>query len=155
MKKKIYIEFILLILLIFFSSLSLPPFNYVIINFFTFSLFYILLVRLSLTSENKKILFIYGWLFGFGYFASNLYWISLSLTFDENFKFLIPLAVVLVPAFLALFYGLISYLFVTFRQKKTWALFSFFFNIWNNRILRGSILTDSYGTWLPIVFLII
>ncbi len=142
MKKKIYIEFILLILLGFFSSLSLPPFNYVIINFFTFSLFYILLVRLSLTSENKKILFIYGWLFGFGYFASNLYWISLSLTFDENFKFLIPLAVVLVPAFLALFYGLISYLFVTFRQKKNLSSFFLFSLIFGTiEFLRGSILT--------------
>ncbi|WP_440922819.1 apolipoprotein N-acyltransferase [Candidatus Pelagibacter sp.] len=142
MKKKIYIEFILLILLGFFSSLSLPPFNYVIINFFTFSLFYILLVRLSLTSENKKIFFIYGWLFGFGYFASNLYWISLSLTFDENFKFLIPLAVVLVPAFLALFYGLISYLFVTFRQKKNLSSFFLFSLIFGTiEFLRGSILT--------------
>ena len=142
MKKKIYIEFILLILLGFFSSLSLPPFNYVIINFFTFSLFYILLVRLSFTSENKKIFFIYGWLFGFGYFASNLYWISLSLTFDENFKFLIPLAVVLVPAFLALFYGLISYLFVTFRQKKNLSSFFLFSLIFGTiEFLRGSILT--------------
>tara|TARA_Y100000816_G_scaffold282777_1_gene258863 strand:- start:394 stop:1938 length:1545 start_codon:yes stop_codon:yes gene_type:complete len=142
LKKKIYIEFVLLILLGFFSSLSLPPFNYVIINFFTFSLFYILLVRLSLTSENKKILFIYGWLFGFGYFASNLYWISLSLTFDENFKFLIPLAVVLVPAFLALFYGLISYLFVTFRQKKNLSSFFLFSLIFGTiEFLRGSILT--------------
>ncbi len=142
MKKKIYIEFILLILLGFFSSLSLPPFNYVIINFFTFSLFYILLVRLSLASENKKILFIYGWLFGFGYFASNLYWISLSLTFDENFKFLIPLAVVLVPAFLALFYGVISYLFVTFSQKKNLSSFFLFSLIFGTiEFLRGSILT--------------
>ena len=142
MKKKIYIEFILLILLGFFSSLSLPPFNYVIINFFTFSLFYILLVRLSLTSENKKIFFIYGWLFGFGYFVSNLYWISLSLTFDENFKFLIPLAVVLIPAFLAIFYGIISYLFVTFRQKKNLSSFFLFSLIFGTiEFLRGSIFT--------------
>ena len=28
-----------------------------------------------------------GWLFGFGYFLTNLYWISISLTFDQNFKF--------------------------------------------------------------------
>jgi len=142
LKKKIYIEFILLILLGFFSSLSLPPFNYVIINFFTFSLFYILLVRLSLTSENKKIFFIYGWLFGFGYFVSNLYWISLSLTFDENFKFLIPLAVVLIPAFLAIFYGIISYLFVTFRQKKNLSSFFLFSLIFGTiEFLRGSIFT--------------
>jgi len=142
LKKKIYIEFIILILLGFFSSLSLPPFNYVIINFFTFSLFYILLVRLSLTSEKKKIFFLYGWLFGFGYFASNLYWISLSLTFDENFQFLIPLAVVFVPAFLALFYGVISCLFVILKPKKNLSSFFLFSLIFGTiEFLRGSILT--------------
>ena len=119
MRKKFYIEFIVLILLGLFSSLSLPPYNYIFINFVTFSLFYILLTRLSLTIKNKKIFFLYGWLFGFGYFASNLYWISLSLTFDENFKFLIPISLIIVPAFLALFYGLISYLFVILKTKKT------------------------------------
>ena len=38
--------------------------------------------------KSPKIFFLYGWLFGFGYFVSNLYWISISLTFDQNFKFL-------------------------------------------------------------------
>ena len=142
MKKKIYIEFILLILLGFFSSLSLPPYNYIIINFVTFSLFYILLTRLSLTSKNKKIFFLYGWLFGFGYFVSNLYWISLSLTFDENFKFLIPLAIVLVPAFLALFYGVISFLFVISKPKKNLSSFFLFSLIFGTiEFLRGSIFT--------------
>ena len=34
-----------------------------------------------------KIFFLYGWIFGFGYFVTNLYWISISLTFDQSFKF--------------------------------------------------------------------
>ena len=142
MKKKIYIESILLIFLGSFSSLSLPPFNYIVINFVTFSLFYILLIRISLTNKSKKIFFLYGWLFGFGYFASNLYWISLSLTFDENFKFLIPFSVVLVPAFLALFYGFVSYLFIIFKPKKNLSSFFFFSLIFGIiEFLRGSILT--------------
>ena len=142
MKKKFYIEFTFLILLGLFSSLSLPPYNYIVINFVTFSLFYILLARLSLKKENKKIFFLYGWFFGFGYFSSNLYWISLSLTFDENFKFLIPLAVVLVPAFLALFYGFISYLFIIFKPKKNLSSFFFFSLIFGTiEFLRGSIFT--------------
>jgi apolipoprotein N-acyltransferase len=33
------------------------------------------------------------------------YWISISLTFDQNFKFLIPITIILIPAFLAIFYG--------------------------------------------------
>ena len=142
MKKKIYIESILLILLGLFSSLSLPPFNYVLINFVTFSLLYVLLIRISLTTKNRKIFFLYGWLFGFGYFVSNLYWISLSLTYDENFKFLIPLAVVLVPAFLASFYGLVSYSFVILKPKKNLSSFFLFSLIFGTiEFLRGSIFT--------------
>tara|TARA_B100000886_G_scaffold315930_1_gene254215 strand:+ start:25 stop:1569 length:1545 start_codon:yes stop_codon:yes gene_type:complete len=142
LKKKIYIELILLILLGLFSSLSLPPFNYIFVNFVTFSLFYVFLVRISLKSKNKKIFFLYGWLFGFGYFASNLYWISLSLTFDENFKFLIPLAVVLVPAFLASFYGLVSYSFIILKTKKNLSSFFLFSLIFGTiEFLRGSIFT--------------
>ena len=37
-------------------------------------------------------LFFVGYLFGIGYFASGIYWISYSLTYDENFKYLIPFA---------------------------------------------------------------
>ena len=142
MKKKIYIESILLILLGAFSSLSLPPFNYIVINFITFSSFYIFLIRIFSIRKNKKIFFLYGWLFGFGYFLSNLYWISLSLTFDDNFKFLIPLAVILVPAFLALFYGFVSYLFIIFKPKKNLSSFFLFSLIFGTiEFLRGSIFT--------------
>jgi apolipoprotein N-acyltransferase len=105
LKRKFYIELIFLIILGALTSLSLPPLNYIIINFFTLSLFYIFLIKKFETKKNKKIFFLYGWLFGFGYFVSNLYWISISLTFDENFKFLIPFTIILVPGFIALFYA--------------------------------------------------
>ncbi len=142
MKKKFFIELIFLILLGALTSLSLPPFNFIIINFLTFSLFFIFLIKKIEPYKNKKLFFLYGWLFGFGYFLSNLYWISISLTFDENFKFLIPFTLVLVPGFLALFYGLISYLFVILKPKKilsSFFLFSLIFGI--VEFIRGSILT--------------
>ena len=142
MKKIFSIEPIFLILLGAFTSLSLPPFNYVIINFLTFSLFFIFLIKKIEVYKNKKLFFLYGWLFGFGYFVSNLYWISISLTFDENFKFLIPLTVVLVPGFLALFYALTTYLFVILKPKKilsSFFIFSLIFGI--VEFIRGSILT--------------
>jgi len=142
LNKKFYIELIFLFFLGCTTSLSLSPFNYLIINFFTFSLFFIFLVKKSETYNNKKIFLLYGWLFGFGYFVSNLYWISISLTFDENFKFLIPLTIILVPGFLALFYALIAFLFVIFKTKKilsSFFLFSLIFGL--IEFLRGSILT--------------
>jgi len=125
-----------------FTSLSLPPFNYVIINFLTFSLFYIFLIKKLESCRYKRVFFLYGWLFGFGYFVSNLYWISISLTFDENFKFLIPISIILVPGFLALFYALVAYLFVVFKPKKnlsSFFLFSLIFGI--VEFIRGSIFT--------------
>jgi apolipoprotein N-acyltransferase len=142
LKKKYYIELIFLILLGALTSLSLPPFNYFIINFLTFSLFYIFLIKKSTLNKNKKIFFLYGWLFGFGYFASNLYWISISLTFDKDFNFLIPFTIILVPAFIALFYALVAYLFIILKPKKnlsSFFLFSIIFGI--IEFIRGSIFT--------------
>ena len=124
------------------TSLSLPPLNYFFINFFTFSLFFIFLTKKLNQHNNKFFCFVYGWLFGFGYFVTNLYWISISLTFDQNFKFLIPFTIILIPSFLSIFYGLISYLFIILKPKKivsSFFLFSLIFGILE--FVRGSILT--------------
>jgi len=124
------------------TSLSLPPFNYFIINFFTFSLFFLFLINKCNKKNSSKFFFFYGWLFGFGYFISNLYWISISLSFDQSFKFLIPITIFFIPAFLALFYGLISYFFVILKPKtivSSFLAFSLIFGILE--FLRGSILT--------------
>ncbi len=142
MKSKFYIELIFLIFLGVLTSLSLPPFNYVLINFFTLSFFYIFLIKKSETNKNKKIFFLYGWLFGFGYFVSNLYWISISLTFDDSFNFLIPITIILIPGFLGLFYALFAYLFIILKPKKNLSaffLFSLIFGI--IEFIRGTILT--------------
>ena len=142
MDKKFYIELIFLIILGMVTSLSLPPFNYLIVNFLTFTSFFIFLIKKSNKKKNTKLSFFYGWFFGFGYFITNLYWISISLTFDDNFKFLIPLTIFLIPAFLAIFYGLTSYLFIIFKPKKiisSFLLFSLIFGVME--FIRGSILT--------------
>ena len=112
------------------------------INFLTFSLFYILLIKIFEVSKSKKLFFLYGWLFGLGYFISNLYWISISLTFDESFKFLIPMSIVLIPAFLALFYGLVSFLFLILKPKKNLSSFFLFSLIFGTiEFIRGTIMT--------------
>ena len=142
MIQKKYIQAIFLIILGIATSLSLPPYNYLIINFFTFSIFFIFLFKKSKIIQSKKLFFFYGWLFGFGYFFSSLYWISISLTFDQNFKFLIPIAIILIPAFLAIFYGLVSLIFIILKPKKitsSFLTFSLIFGILE--YVRGSILT--------------
>ena len=93
------------------TSLSLPPLNYLLVNFISIGLFFIFIYRKKCFSI-KKNSFLYGWFFGFGYFLTNLYWITISLTFDENFSFLIPIALILIPLFLGLFYGLATFFFL-------------------------------------------
>ena len=142
MNKQNFLEFLFLILLGAFTSLSLPPYNYLIINFVTLSLFfiYIFLKKKKLTSG--KYFFLYGYFFGFGYFLTNIYWVTISLTFDKNYNFLIPFALILIPSFLALFYGLITYSFFLIKIKKPLSnlfLFSLLFGL--AEFFRGSILT--------------
>ncbi len=124
------------------SSLSLPPFNLFFINFFTFSIFFIFLFKNKSLKFQKTLFFYYGWLFGFGYFFTNIYWITISLTFDQNFVFLVPIALILVPAFLSLFYGIISLIFYLIKLNSlisNFLLFSLLFGI--IEFIRGNILT--------------
>ena len=90
------------------TSFSLPPYSFFFINFITLPL--LLIFFISNYKKGKWISFQIGWMFGFGYFISNLYWITNSLTFEDNFKFLIPFALILIPLFLGLFYGLVTFI---------------------------------------------
>ncbi len=142
MKKNFIVQYLLLIILGSLTSLSLPPLNFYIINFFTFSVFFGFLYKNLEQKIKKKKFFLYGWCFGFGYFLTNLYWITISLTFDKNFSFLIPIALILIPSFLALFYGLISLIFYLFNPKNILSAF-FCFSVLFGFIefIRGIILT--------------
>ena len=116
---QIYKNQILLYLFVFLlgliSSISLPPYNFFFLNFFSYPA---LLLILLINSKNKFKSFNIGWIFGFGYFFSNLYWITNSLTFDDMFKHLIPFALILIPLFLGLFYGLSTLTFSFLNPKK-------------------------------------
>ena len=102
-----------------------------------FSLFFYLEIK----TRNKKI-FYYGWLFGFSYFLSSLYWITISLSFDQNFYFLIPVSLILIPAFLGLFYGLCVAIFYLYEPKNILsAFFLFSLLLGLTEFIRGTILT--------------
>ena len=98
------------------SSFGLPPYNFYYINFITFpSLFLIIL------NNNLKFNFFAGWFFGTGYFISNLYWLTNSLTFEDIFKPLIPLVFILLPLLLGLFFALSTLIFSLFKPKKNFS----------------------------------
>ena len=124
------------------SSLSLPPVNFFFINFFTLSILFIFLFKKLKNRLNKKLFFYYGWIFGFGYFLSSLYWITISLTFDENFTFLVPIAIILIPAFLSIFYGIVTFIFYLLNFKSllsSFFVFSLLFGI--TEFIRGNVFT--------------
>ena len=133
------------------TSFSLPPYNFILINFITFPT--LLFVIYNIKSLKKEIFYYFnvGWFFGFGYFISNLYWITYSLTHDDMFKIFIPFALILIPAFLSTFYGLSTLLLSKFNNNKKISLiliFSLIFSIME--FIRGNILTGF--PWNLIVF---
>ena len=103
-----FIPFVIGLLTVF----SFQPFNISVINFLIFPILFGLLIYINKKSKStfrkkpyKMNLFIFGCTFGFGFYLSGISWITNSLTFDENFKILIPFALLLIPLFLSLFFG--------------------------------------------------
>ena len=92
------------------TTISFHPFNITLVNLIIFPLLFYLIVFINKKSKSiyrkkplRKNLFIFGLLFGFGFYLSGISWITNSLTFDDDFKVLIPFALILIPLFLSLF----------------------------------------------------
>ena len=118
------------------SSFSLPPYSFFFIKFLLFFIFY-----LSNYKKSKIISFCIGWVFGFGYFISSLYWLIHSLTFEEIFKPLIPFAIILIPLFLGSFYGLATLTCSLFKlSKKISSILIFSIIFGSVEYIRGSVL---------------
>jgi apolipoprotein N-acyltransferase len=104
---------------------SFQPFNLSYINFIVFPILFLLTTYIQKKSKNtyrKKPyllnLFLIGYFFGIGFFLSGVHWISHSLTFDENFRFLIPLSIIGFPIFLGLFFGVANLIVGPFLQNN-------------------------------------
>jgi len=104
-----FFPFILGILTVF----SFQPFNLNYINFLIIPILFLLTTYVQKKSRNTfrrkpylLNLFFIGYLFGIGFFAAGTHWISNALTFDENFKFLIPISIIGLPLFLGIFFGI-------------------------------------------------
>jgi apolipoprotein N-acyltransferase len=140
-KKNIFFIYIFLLLLGSLSSFSLPPYNFIFINFITYSLF---LYSTILFKEKKLKIFNFfflGFTFGYGYFASSLYWVSHSLTFDRQLTFLIPIAILGLPILLAVFYGLAVLIIYSFVKRNYIFLLIFSISLSVFEYLRGILFT--------------
>ena len=107
---RIFLIFLLPFLLGTLTVFSFQPFNFNYINFAIIPALFLLTTYVQKKSKNtfrKKPyllnLFLIGYLFGIGFFLTGTYWIAHALTFDENFKFLIPISIIGLPLFLGIF----------------------------------------------------
>ena len=130
------------------TILGFAPYNLTFINFFTFSILLFLILEVKKRTQSKyrkkksnRYFFYLGCAFGFGFFLLGNYWISISLTHDEMFKGLIPFALILIPLFLSLFFGLAILLVGSFAEKNIYfiLLFSLVFSMFE--FLRGNLFT--------------
>ena len=115
LNNRFFILYVFPFLLGSFSILSFQPFNLTVINFLILPLFFYLIIYIKKKSKStyrkkpfKKNLFITGSAFGFGFYLCGIHWITHSLTFDDNFKILIPFGLILIPLFLSLFISLVT-----------------------------------------------
>ncbi|MGV3550515.1 apolipoprotein N-acyltransferase [Rhizobium sp.] len=98
------------------SSLSQPPFGIFAINFLTLPVLLWLVDGASGDPERGILArrlpsFWVGWTFGLGYFVAGLWWTGTALLVEaDEFAWALPLAILGLPAFLALYYGLATFL---------------------------------------------
>ncbi len=95
-----------------FAVLALPPVDFFAAAFVSFTLL-VLLIEGAVAPPNagplRRIMpaIKIGWQFGFGYFLAGLWWLGNALLVEaDEFAWAIPLAVLVLPAGLALFYAL-------------------------------------------------
>jgi apolipoprotein N-acyltransferase len=97
------------------AALALPPFFYLPLAIIAFSGLYLLLTK----AENLKQSFWIGWSFGFAHHVVGLYWISNALLTDPaRFGWMIPFAISLIPAALAIYIGLVAVAFKRFFKPQ-------------------------------------
>lgn len=119
-------------------SFALPPFFFMPVAFLGFTTLVFLFDGLSQSRKKKIKFFLTGWAFGFGYFLSSLWWLANALMVDGSIPlFLVPIAIAILPAGLALFWGFAGFLCSLFwRQGASrifWIAFAFGLAEW----LRG------------------
>src|SRR6202035_1380118 len=87
------------------SSLAMAPYDLWPVLAITFPIFVWLLDGTGTGRSGLTSAFASGWWFGFGYFLAGLYWIGMAFLVEaDRFAWLLPVAVILLPAGLAAFH---------------------------------------------------
>ena len=122
------------------GTLAFEPFSWFFMAFFSLSGLLWLLNNSQSTSW--KHVFAIGWWFGLGHFTTGLYWIAFAMSIDlQQFGWLIPFALLGLPAVLSFFIAPVTLLTHMSRTKALTQLF-YFSMLWAIfEWLRGHVLT--------------
>lgn len=155
------------------AALAQAPLYWMPLLFLAFPLIFVFLEK----ATKPRQAFAFGWCFGFGYFLAGLYWIANSLLVEaDKFAWMYPFAVSLIPAFLALYIGLLGLMvyavpsrglkFITFsigwvvlEYARTYLFYGFPWNLlgqvwlWHLPIAQLGALTGIYGLSLLAVMI--
>ena len=129
------------------STLALPPIGLFPILFVTFPIFFLLIDGSAIAARRGGVralvpAFFVGWWFGFGYFLCSLYWIGAAFLVEQDkFIVLMPLAVLSLPAGLAVFTGVGAALARLLWSSSPWRIVSFAFGLAFCEMLRGVLFT--------------
>ena len=129
------------------SALAMPPLYFFPVLFFTFAGF--AWVMDSVYSDARtgffgqlRAAFAPGWWFGFGYFLAGLWWIGNAFLVEaEDFAWALPFAVILLPALLAVFWGVASIIARLFWSDHWGRVFALATGFGAAEYLRGTLLT--------------
>jgi apolipoprotein N-acyltransferase len=100
-----------------------------------------------------------GWLWGFGYFLAGLYWIGEAFLVEaEVFAVFLPVAVIVMPAGLALFYAAATALAASVWKPTAWRVLALALSLSAAEWLRGHVLSGfpwnvlGYALTYPLAF---
>ena len=124
-------------------SFSFEPFNLPFMSVIAVGMFFLVNDYIYQNLQNKKkIFFLTGLLFGFGFFISSINWISNSiLQFNADLYYLIPVPLLILPLALSLFYALMQIINYLLWSQSTSRIFYFSANWVIFELLRSYMFT--------------
>lgn len=130
-----------------FGALAQAPFDFPAAFFISFPVL-VWLLDGACASAREGLLrrlsgpFLVGWWFGFGYFVAGLWWVGNALLIEgEFFAWAWPLAVIGLPALLALFYGIATLIAGILWSDGPWRLAALALGFFIGEWLRSFVLT--------------
>lgn len=118
---------------------AMPPFGFFPAVFISIPILFWLVA----SAQTAPRAFLAGWVFGCGYFIVGLYWLGIAFkAFFSHAMWLLPVSVIGIPVYIALYYGAAALLAWPFRRAATHFAFVFAVILFWAEYLRGHFITN-------------